>query len=257
MRAIAILALLLAAATGVYADVEVAVETYTRALATEDRGSRLAAFREAERLFEHSIAEGASNAGLYTNLGNASLQSEHLGRAVLAYRRALSLDPDYARALQNLEHARGLLPEWVPRQEPGGLAGSLFVWHRTLARQERTLAAGFCFLVAAGLIACGVRFRQSVFRNTAWLPGLLWLAFLASLALEARESKGGDAVVVAEEALLRVADSPLAPAALPRPLPAGTEVRVLESRSPWLRVRLANGRDAWLGADAVTRVDMP
>lgn len=239
------------------ADVSDAVAAYVAALETRERGARLAGFREAERLFEAALAGGARNAELYTNLGNAALQGERLGRAVLAYRRALRLDPDYPRALQNLEHARGLLPDWVPRQEPVGLAGSLFVWHRTLSRQERALAASLCFLAAAGLVACGIRFRQSAFRNAAWLPGLLWLAFVASLLIESRELAAGDAVVVAEEALLRVADSSLAPAALPRPLPAGTELRVLEARAPWLRVRLANGRDAWVADDAVARVDGP
>jgi tetratricopeptide (TPR) repeat protein len=254
VRGAALVLLLLAFAGGALADVSVAVETYTRALETEDRASRLAAFREAERLFERAVAGGARNAELYTNLGNAALQGEHLGRAVLAYRRALRLDPDHPRALQNLEHARGLLPEWVPRREPVGLAGSLFVWHTTLARQERALVASLCFLVGGVLIACGVRFQQSAFRNAAWLPGLLCLAFVASLLID-REAAAGEAVVVAEEALLRVADSPLAPAALPRPLPAGAELRVLEARPPWLRVRLANGRDAWLGDDAVARID--
>ncbi len=185
MRGVARLLLLLALATAARADVVTAVDTYTRALETVDRGSRVAAFRQAERLFEQLVADGARNADLYTNLGNAALQGEHLGRAILAYRRALRLDPDHSRALQNLEHARGLLPDWVPRRELGGLAGSLFVWHRTLARHERALGAALCFLVAGALIACGVRFRQSAFRNAAWLPGLLWLAFVASLLVEA------------------------------------------------------------------------
>jgi tetratricopeptide (TPR) repeat protein len=255
VRGTALVLLLLALAGGALADVSVAVETYTRALETQDRASRLAAFREAERLFERAVAAGARNADLYANLGNAALQAEQLGRAVLAYRRALRLDPDHPRALQNLEHARSLLPEWVPRPEAVGLAGSLFVWHTTLARQERALAASLCFLVAGVLIACAVRFQQSAFRNAAWLPGLLWLGFIASLVIESRDAAAGGAVVVAEEALLRVADSPLAPAALPRPLPAGAELRVLEARPPWLRVRLANGRDAWVGDAAVARID--
>jgi uncharacterized protein YgiM (DUF1202 family) len=37
-------------------------------------------------------------------------------------------------------------------------------------------------------------------------------------------------------------------------LPGGTEVRILETRSPWLRVRLANGRDAWVAESALTPV---
>jgi len=237
------------------ADVTEAVDAYTRGLATEARDERLVAFRESERQFLQVIAGGVENADLYTNLGNAALQGEHLGAAVLAYRRALRLDPDHARALQNLEHARGLMADWVPRRESAGVAGSLFFWHRTLAREERSLAGAVCFLVAGALVAAGIRLRQSALRNSAWVPGLAWLAFMISLAIDAGSGDRGDAVVVAEEAVLRVADSALAPVALPRPLPAGAEVRVLEVRSPWLHVRLANGRDAWLAEDSVARVD--
>lgn len=254
MRVALSIALLLAAAVA-HADVTRAVDAYTRALETEARDARLAGFREAERLFEEVIAGGVENADLYTNLGNAALQAEHLGSAILAYRRALRLDPDHPRALQNLAHARELLPGWVPRQASAGLAESLFFWHRSMAPSERALWAAGCFLVACLLVAAGIQLDQSALRNSAIVPGLAWLAFLLSLGIEARGTGLGDAVVIADEAFLRVADSSLAPVALPRPLPAGTELRVLEQRPPWLRVRLANGRDAWLAAAAAARVE--
>jgi len=41
-----------------------------------------------QRLFEHAAAQGARSVDLYTNLGNAALQAERLGPAILAYRRA-------------------------------------------------------------------------------------------------------------------------------------------------------------------------
>ena len=78
------LVLLLFAVLPVQADVTDAVEAYTRAFETPDPQARLAAFRSAERLFEQVIAGGASNADVYTGLGNAALQGEHLGKAVLA-----------------------------------------------------------------------------------------------------------------------------------------------------------------------------
>ena len=42
--------------------------------------------------------------------------------------------------------------------------------------------------------------------------------------------------------------------AFPDPLPGGTEVTLIELRSPWARVRLANGRDAWVNESSVTLV---
>jgi tetratricopeptide (TPR) repeat protein len=235
-----------------------AVETYNRALQTEQRDARVEEFRRAQRLFaglaDQLADRGVRSADLYTNLGNAALQAEDLGAAVLAYRRALMLDADHSRALQNLEHARNLLPSWVPRPEPSGMLDSLFLWHRTVPAPIRSLLAALCFTAAALLIALAIRFAQPALRNAAILPGVAWLAIAGSVAFD----PGGDgqeaAVVIRPEAIARAADSPLAPSAFRQPLPAGAELRILEERAPWLRVRLANGRDAWLKASVVSRV---
>ena len=76
------------------ARVERAVVTYAEALDTGPRELRAERFRQAERLFLSAIEAGIENPDLYTNQGNAALQSGRLGAAVLAYRRALGLDPD-------------------------------------------------------------------------------------------------------------------------------------------------------------------
>jgi tetratricopeptide (TPR) repeat protein len=234
--------------------IEEAVASYGRALDTADRDPRLEEFRRAERLFARAAENAPGNPALYTNLGNAALQAEHLGTAVLAYRRALAIDPDHPRAVQNLEHARSLLPEWVPKPTHHGLIDTFFVWHQTLARSDRALGGAGAFALAALLVACAIRFRQPPLRTAAIVPALVWLALLASLIVESSSGAADAAVVTADEAVARAADSALAPSALPAPLPGGTEVRILEARSPWLRVRLANGRDAWVAESALTPV---
>jgi tetratricopeptide (TPR) repeat protein len=234
--------------------IEQALTSYRSGLDTVERAARLEAFRQAERLFSRVSERDAANPELFTNLGNAALQAEHLGSAVLAYRRALTLDPSYPRAVQNLEHARTLLPEWVPKPEAGGLLDSFFFWHRTLARSDRAMGAAFAFLVIGLLVAGGIRFGQPALRNAAVLPALIWLVLIVSVAVDLSTGSLEDAVVTADETVARAADSALAPSTLPAPLPGGVEVRILERRPPWLRVRLANGRDAWVAESALTSV---
>jgi hypothetical protein len=235
--------------------VEEAIAAYTQALNTEDRARRIEQFRHAGRLFARVIDSGARSPSLYTNLGNADLQAERLGPAILAYRRALHLDPDHARALQNLEHARTLLPDWVPRPSPAGVLDTFFFWHRTLSRSERSLGAAACFAVTAALLAASIRLAQPLLRGLALLPGLAWLAFVASLMLDPSAGRRDAAVITADEVVARAADSALAPSPFPTPLPGGVEIRILEERGPWVRVRLANGRDAWVTRSSVSRVD--
>ncbi len=237
--------------------VEEAIASYRVALDTSERDARLEGFRKAERLFAQIAGDGASNPELYTNLGNAALQAEHLGAAVLAYRRALAIDPDHPRAVQNLEYARTLLPEWVPKPEPGGLLDSFFFWHKTLARSDRSLGAAIAFGIAALLLAVAIRFGQSSLRTAAILPALVWAALIASVSVEIGGARLDEAVVIADETVARAADSALAPSTLPAPLPGGVEVRILERRSPWIRIRLANGRDAWVAESALRRVSEP
>jgi tetratricopeptide (TPR) repeat protein len=231
-----------------------AIATYSAAMNSEERSLRLGAFRRSENLFARAVENGAQNAEIYTNLGNAALQGERLGHAVLAYRRALLLDPDHARALQNLEHARSLLPPWVPHPQRGGALGSFFFWHRTLSRDERQLSAALCFALAALLAALSIRFGSPTPRNVAILPALAWCVLLASLAFDPASQEKGAAVITADEVVARAADSAFAPRLFPAPLPGGVEVRVSERRAPWMRIRLANGRDVWITESSITPV---
>jgi tetratricopeptide (TPR) repeat protein len=196
---------------------EQAIEAYTLALNTENRDARLEGFRAAERLFARVVERGTESPDLYTNLGNAALQAERPGHAILAYRRALR-------------------------------------WHRTLSSSERAIAGALCFALAGVLAAAAIRLRQPMLRNLALLPGVVWLALTASLLLDPTAREGDQAVVTADEVVARAADSALAPSPFPAPLPGGAEVRILEERPPWVRIRLANGRDAWVAGSGISRV---
>ena len=150
---------------------EEAIREYQAALDCPTRDARLERFQRAELLFA-GVIEAASNrdgrstpAGcspeLLVNAGNAALGAEHLGPAVLAYRRALSLDPDHRRARQNLHHARSLLPDWVPRPEEGGWLDTFFAWNTRMSSAERRSLAALMFVAAAGLFAASLRWRRA------------------------------------------------------------------------------------------------
>ena len=143
---------------------------------TTERDARIAAFASAERLFDHAIRAGARSPELYTNLGNAALQAEDLGAAVLAWRRALVLDPDHARALQNLEHVRTLLPDWVPTESSTGVLDSFFVWHRGLAPHEQARLAALAFALASLLLAASIRLASRIRKRPSALFVPAWRA---------------------------------------------------------------------------------
>jgi hypothetical protein len=233
---------------------EEALLTYSAAQDDPQRDRRTAAFARAEQLFAALALEVPDSAALQTNLGNAALQAQHLGVAVLSYKRALRLDATHAKAERNLQHARRLLPSWVPRPAPTGATDSLFFWHTRLARSTRASAAALSFALAGATLGAGLFSRQRGIRNVALVPGALCLALATSLAVEGRGDVGAEAVLLADESIARASDSAFAPGALAEPLPGGTELRVIEERGSWVKARLANGRDVWLRASGVAMV---
>jgi hypothetical protein len=243
-----------------------AVREYQSALNCTDHEKRLAAFRRAELLFER-LAEGAEttgtqssdraieNADLYVNLGNAALGAERLGPAILAYRRALVLDPDHHRARQNLAHARTLLADWVPRPEEAGWFDTFFALSRRLSPDELRLSAAAAFLVTAGLLGGAIRWRQAMLRKLAIVSACVWLSLIGLMLFGSRVGTAQPAVVIVPEVVARSADSPGAPPRFSQPLPGGTELEVIETRDTFCRVRLNDGRDAWLPASALQMVN--
>lgn len=243
-------------ATDIRATLEEGLSIYDQAQSATLRRERLDGFRRAERKFAAAIDAGAKNAALYTNRGNAALQAERLGAAVLSYRRALELAPDDRRARANLIHARSLLPSWVPRPREAGLLDTLFFWQGSMSTASQHRATALAFALAASMLGLALAFELSWLRSLAVLPALIWLGLFAS-SLAADGAHAADAVVTAPEAIARASDSVNAPSRYGDPLPAGTELTLVEERGDWVRVRLGAEAEAWLRRAMVSKVSDP
>lgn len=233
---------------------EPGIAAYTLGMASSQRDERLRHFSEAERFFSAAIQVGADSADGWVNLGNAALQAERLGPAILAYRRALILAPGNERATQNLAHARTLLPEWVPVPAPDGVFDTFFFWQRTVPRSARADWAAGAFAVSAALVSIGYAMRLALPRYLGILFALIWMALMSSIYLRPDSTANGEGVVVIPETVGRAADSINAPLRFGESLPSGSEVRILEDRGGWLHIELYNGRDAWVAASGIERV---
>ena len=220
---------------------------YQDSLAQTDRDRRRSGFAESEGLLRELAATYPDRPQLLGDWGNAALLAQESGRAVLAYRRALRLDPTLSRARRNLSFVREHLPEWLPRPRSGGTVESLLFWQQLLPVPYQHVVLAAAVLLGVLLLRSGSRRRR--LRTLAVLPALLALAMLLSLLGERDTSK--DAVLVVSGVTLRSADSLGAPPAVGHPLPAGTEVTVGEVRSEWSRVTLANGETGWLATSTI------
>ncbi len=232
-----------------------AFDEYAKGQAATERNLRIEKFKQAQYLFLSVVEQGGNGASLFANLGNAALQAEDLGAAVLAFRRALQRDPSHPQAQQNLRHARSLLPSWVPRPSSDSVLDSFFFWQQVMPTAYRAGAAGLCFALAALGIAGAIRWRSVFARNLALLPLLVWFGLCASLIFEQFSDTKNQGVIIQEETIARAADSANAAKRFSEALPAGTEVEVLELRHRWAKINLSNGRSAWVNRLSLALVD--
>jgi hypothetical protein len=233
-------------------DLAAAREVYRAALKAKDRDRRTHAFAGAEASFRELARAYPDRPELLADWGNAALGAEDLGPALLAYRRALRLEPGLERARSNLAWVRRQIPAWVPHPRAGGAAESLFFWHQFLSRPERQVAAGAFFALALVLFAVGAAERKwlRLLRRAAAVPLVAWAVLVVSLWVE--HDSTADAVLTADAVTLRSADSIGAPAVYDKQLPAGTECTILEKRDSWLRIQLADGGTiGWVAAGGV------
>jgi tetratricopeptide (TPR) repeat protein len=218
-------------------------------------------------LYEKIIDQGGiQNAKLYYNLANAYLLKEDLGRAILSYRRAEKV----ARASRpcsffqgrdalatlniqkNLAFARSRTVDRVETSTQKRVLETLFFWHYDFCLQTKfLLASGFFAMFCVVLTLIVWLGRGSATLVAAVLSGMLCLAFLTSTLVETRrQAATRPGVITAREVVARQGDGPNYPPSFKDPLHAGMEFELIEQRPGWLHLRLSDGADAWISADA-------
>ena len=201
-------------------------------------------FRAAAQGYQELLADGWESPSLHVNLGNARFRMGKRGLAAASYSRAMRLDPGDGDARTNLDLVRSLNVDQVVGAEARPLAV------RALDRVPDGLAIGafaLAWLALWGGLA-GRRFAPAGARlaAAAFAAALVAVGSGAVLAGKAAARGTPTAVIVASTAPVREG----AEAAL-RPqfeLHEGTEVRVLEVRAGFVRVRLGNGLEGWVSA---------
>lgn len=227
---------------------------YQAALAETDGLRRVRLFARAERTLRDVAATHPQAVELQVDWGNAALGARDFGNAALAYRRALRAAPGNERAAANLSWLRNRLPVWLPRPASAGTLDSLLFWRGRFTATQLHLIGAAAFAVAALALAAWFQMRRRGLRAIALAAAIVWLGSTGS-ALATGTATG--AVVLTDGALLRSADSVGASPAFANPLPAGTEVAVLETRPGWHRVSLADATKGWLPTSALALVAAP
>lgn len=204
---------------------------------------------EARTLYQRLLALGYGSAAVHYNLGNAHLRAGDQGRAIASYLRAQSLAPRDQDLGANLAFARGTTTDDLEPPATPALLRTLFFWHFGSSRAELIRALVVVdVLFFAALAAWLFRRRSEALR---WVAGslLVLLVVLAASTAIRLLRPARTAVVVAPE--VEAYTGTTADSSVRFRLHAGTEVRALEQRDGWVRLRLPSGEQGWVAQEQV------
>jgi tetratricopeptide (TPR) repeat protein len=250
-----------------------ASKAFQTALNTPDKERARPLFREAAAIWRSLTAE-IHNAALERNIGNAELLAGEPAWAILAFRRALAIDPSDDAAAGGLAAARRAAG--TDSLAPGGSSLSLsapvvqisvsdakssaspIAWprikSRALAWIDRPLPRRPMLLAGAVLYLSGFVFAFLKRPRTAVALITCGVAIAALLVTDERRTDCS-AVLISTGITARQGPADLYEPAFKEPLRPGLEVLLEEERAGgWVKFRLADGREAWTREEAFVRV---
>ncbi len=223
-------------------------------------------FTEAIKLYGDALKENGRNADIYYNLGNANYRAGHIAQAVLAYERALRINPAHADARANLDFVNSRLED-KPEDNNSILARAHESVVRAMSANMWAWTAFAAFVLLCGAVAIYIFSGEVKLRKIGFFGGLI-LAVLTiyfivvSADASARIDDHSEAIVTVPSTLLN--SVPRQPRQTEKvvPLHEGTKVEIIDSVatpddpvSPrWYNVRINGSTGAWLRATDVERI---
>jgi tetratricopeptide (TPR) repeat protein len=227
-------------------DVESATALFQKGNQSYEEGQ----FDQAVAEYEKILHLGVKNFKVFYNLGNAYFRQNHLGKAVVNYRRALLLEPRDEDVQANLSFVKLFTLDKIEEQKINPFANLLQWFLNLLSADEFALLTSFSYTLA---MLCGIlmilrrsrRYLRLLFVVFMVLLAIFGSSLLAKIHFDSLEY----GVVVVPEAQVR--SGPGDDYVLQFTGHEGLEFRVNEKTKEWYRISLPNGIKGWIPSDAV------
>jgi len=209
---------------------------------------RVEGIQQAASLYEQIIEEeGIRNGYLYYNLGNCYFQLGHIGKAILNYRRAERLVPNYSDLKRNLKSARGRRKDAIQKSQVRSIARTLLFWHYLMSLQTKIVVFSIVFSTIWILLLVKLFFDRPLVKWALCLCIFFALVFGVSGVLESyKEHSARFGVILAEETVPRKGPGESYARSFKEPLHEGAEFRVRDGQAKWLQIELDNGSLCWV-----------
>ncbi len=237
--------------------IEQAASLYEEALASskDDPIEARSLFADAAAAFDAIETRQPVNAAFYRAQGNAHFFAGEIGKAVLAYRRGLEIQPADERLADALNIARAAVSSVETPSPHTTIMGVLTRWRQYL---PGALVAGL--LAVAWVVLWGILIRARLERRR---PNLLIVSTAATVSLVTGTALGATWWQAADRSpvvLIADADARNGPSStiydptFNSPLSQGVEARAGERRLGWVLLELQSGAQTWVPEDTIAPV---
>ena len=216
---------------------------------------RRGAYAEAAARYEQLVAQGARNGHVYYNLGNAHFKAGRIGRAILAYERALVLMPGDADAVANLRFVNALKADRESEPDVNFLTRVLRRVYGAFNADGLALFSSVLLFVVCGAVSAVVLVPGRRVLRTVLLVVLSCGLFGSSvlLAFKIYDQEVVQEAVVLEEAVLG-RSGPGEDYLQVFTIHEGTKAVIERVEQEWFLVRLSNGIGGWIARASVERI---
>jgi len=218
-----------------------------------DRAERI---HQAASLYERIIKEkGIRNGYLFYNIGNCYFHLGEIGKAILNYRRAEKLIPNYSDLKRNLRSAQARRKDNIEKSQIRSIARTLFFWHYLMSRTTKIAVFSTVFSAIWIMLLLKLFFDRPVMNWGAAVCIFFSVAFGASAPLDYYEDYAvRSGVIVAQTTLPRKGPGDSYAASFKEPLHEGTEFRLKDRQGVWVQIELDNGSVCWVNSKHVEMV---
>lgn len=226
-------------------------------------------FEMAADIYKTIIAEFGPSSKLYYNLGNCYYRLGRNGNAIVAYERALRLDPADKDARFNLDFVNARITD-RPGERGTFMGNALDATARVMKADAWAWVAFALFALTIGGILLYFFTSNVMLRKTGFFGGIAALLLFAVTFFIARRATSlaldrNQAVVIAPSTILStVPREPGSRAQEAMLLHEGTRVEILDSvastsgsdsiKRVWYDVEVDNSHRAWIDGSAIERI---
>lgn len=206
------------------------------------------AYEVAIEKYQSLLDKGKVSWELYYNMGNAYYRIGDYTHAILAYEKASKLSADNADIKHNLAVANSKILDKIESVDAFFLQRYLHSFRDAFASSAwATLFIIFLF-IAMGLMIYSIYLRNKKRQWCYYSAGLFGFLAIVSLSVGIyrlhAEASSDTAIVIAQSIDLKTNLDPAAEVAFT--LHEGTKVQILEYKDNAYRIKIADGREAWI-----------